>query len=279
MDLMEPRSATNSEPQASRAVAQAREALDTGRPALARDVLVDHVSTTYDRQALGLLGQVLFDLEDLSGAGAAWFGTTARGRQVDEATAAWRQSHHDDFGALWRSLPKPVRIGPRLPKVEALRVKAFPGVAARPDREESPTTDPREAEPATSRAKASTAASSRSGATGSTSRPVVTPPSQPAGPPVAVTPKETASRPEPTPQPDTAPTPEGRQPIEHNPRPAASERPEGERRAAVSRSSHRAPEPVRKVEPARLISWVLAALFVFCAVVGAITILGWLIPG
>ena len=37
---MEPRSATNSEPQASRAVAQAREALDTGRPALARDVLV-----------------------------------------------------------------------------------------------------------------------------------------------------------------------------------------------------------------------------------------------
>ena len=241
MDLMEPRSATNSEPQASRAVAQAREALDTGRPALARDVLVDHVSTTYDRQALGLLGQVLFDLEDLSGAGAAWFGTTARGRQVDEATAAWRQSHHDDFGALWRSLPKPVRIGPRLPKVEALRVKAFPGVAARPDRDESPTTDPREAEPATSRAK--------------------------------------ASRPEPTPQPDTAPTPEGRQPIEHNPRPAASERPEGERRAAVSRSSHRAPEPVSKVEPARLISWVLAALFVFCAVVGAITILGWLIPG
>ncbi|MGL4742815.1 MAG: hypothetical protein ACRCXL_00290 [Dermatophilaceae bacterium] len=33
------------------------------------------------------------------------------------------------------------------------------------------------------------------------------------------------------------------------------------------------------VDAARVIAWLLAAMFVVCAVIGAVTVLGWLVPG
>ncbi|MGL5910974.1 MAG: hypothetical protein ACRCZP_13280, partial [Phycicoccus sp.] len=33
------------------------------------------------------------------------------------------------------------------------------------------------------------------------------------------------------------------------------------------------------VDAARVIAWLLAAVFVACAVIGAVTVLGWLVPG
>ena len=43
----------------------------------------------------------------------------------EAAVDAWRSSHGDDFGAMWRSLPRSVRREPRSKKVEALRSKAL----------------------------------------------------------------------------------------------------------------------------------------------------------
>ncbi|MGL5860354.1 MAG: hypothetical protein ACRCY9_03745, partial [Phycicoccus sp.] len=33
------------------------------------------------------------------------------------------------------------------------------------------------------------------------------------------------------------------------------------------------------VDAARVVAWLLAALFVVCAAIGAVTVLGWLVPG
>ena len=33
------------------------------------------------------------------------------------------------------------------------------------------------------------------------------------------------------------------------------------------------------VDGAQVIGWILAALFVVCAVIGVVTVLGWLVPG
>ena len=46
--------------------------------------------------------------------------------------------------------------------------------------------------------------------------------------------------------------------------------------AAADRS---VPEAQGGFDAAKVIAWVLAALFVVCAVVGLITILQWLVPG
>ncbi len=112
-------------------VRRAREALDGGSPWRARDLLQGYVAEHRDPTALALLGEVLHDMGDEPGAGAAWFGAGVRGPEVDAAIAAWREKHDDDFGDMWRSLPASVRRAPRSPKVDALRTKAMQADEAR----------------------------------------------------------------------------------------------------------------------------------------------------
>ena len=124
---------------ATGAVARARVAMEAGEAWRARDVLTAHVSDTKDLDALNLLGSVLHSMGDLPGTGAAWFGSGARGDEVDVAVSAWREKYDDDFGDMWRSLPTSVRRSPRAPKVEALREKAM---AADAQRETAKKADP-----------------------------------------------------------------------------------------------------------------------------------------
>ncbi|NNM47333.1 hypothetical protein [Knoellia koreensis] len=108
----------------SRVVAQARADLAAGREWQAREALVTHLARAYDPPALELLGEVHETMRDLPAAGAAWFGTTRRGADVDTAIAAWRERYADDFPAMWRSLPRPVREHEGNARVDALRRRA-----------------------------------------------------------------------------------------------------------------------------------------------------------
>lgn len=105
-------------------VEQARRLVADGRAWRARDLLLDHVESERDPEALAYLGEVLHDMGDLPRAGAVWFAAGARGAEVDAAVAAWREQAGDDFAAMWRSLPAPVREAPRPRRVEALRERA-----------------------------------------------------------------------------------------------------------------------------------------------------------
>ncbi|MFQ6170755.1 hypothetical protein ACK8HX_04050 [Oryzobacter sp. R7] len=105
-------------------VEQARRLVADGRAWRARDLLLDHVESERDPEALAYLGEVLHDMGDLPRAGAVWFAAGARGAEVDAAVAAWREQTGDDFVAMWRSLPAPVREAPRPRRVEALRERA-----------------------------------------------------------------------------------------------------------------------------------------------------------
>jgi hypothetical protein len=106
-------------------VAEATEAVARHQLWVARDLLAAHVREERDLKALRLLGEVHHGMGDLPAAGAAWFGAGVKGPEVDTAVKAWRESHGDDFGAMWRSLPRSVRQEPRSKKVEALRAKAL----------------------------------------------------------------------------------------------------------------------------------------------------------
>ena len=57
-------------------------------------------------------------------AGAAWFGSGRRGKDVDEAVEAWRERHGDHFAQLWSSLPRSVRELDGNKRVDALRRRA-----------------------------------------------------------------------------------------------------------------------------------------------------------
>lgn len=107
------------------AVAEATTAIDKKQLWVARDVLAAHVREERDVEALRLLGEVHHGMGDLPAAGAAWFGAGVKGPEVEAAVEAWRAAHADDFGAMWRSLPRSVRQEPRSKKVEALRAKAL----------------------------------------------------------------------------------------------------------------------------------------------------------
>lgn len=109
----------------SSAVEAANEAVDKKQLWVARDLLAAHVREERDVAALRLLGEVHHGMGDLPAAGAAWFGAGVKGPEVEAAVAAWREAHGDDFGAMWRSLPRSVRQEPRSKKVEALRGKAL----------------------------------------------------------------------------------------------------------------------------------------------------------
>ena len=108
----------------SGAVERARADLAAGREWKARDRLVGHLADHHDLEALELLGEVHFRMRDLPSAGAAWFGTSRRGAEVDSAIEAWRERHADQFYEMWRSLPRTVRDSQGNKRVEALRRRA-----------------------------------------------------------------------------------------------------------------------------------------------------------
>lgn len=114
----------------SGAVERARADLAAGRAWKARDRLTGFLRDEYDDEALELLGEVHHTMGDLPAAGAAWFGTARRGRDVDEAIEAWRERYDDHFPEMWRSLPRTVREQPGNKRVEALRRRAEQTVAA-----------------------------------------------------------------------------------------------------------------------------------------------------
>lgn len=108
----------------SGAVERARADLAAGRAWKARDRLTGFLRDEYDPEALELLGEVHHTMGDLPAAGAAWFGTSRRGHDVDESIEAWRERHADHFPEMWRSLPRAVRERPGNKRVEALRRRA-----------------------------------------------------------------------------------------------------------------------------------------------------------
>lgn len=178
------------------ALERARDALEDGAAWRARDILERHVAQERDTEALTLLGEVLHGMGDLPRAGAVWFGAGARGPQVEEAVAAWREHTDDDFPAMWHSLPASVRAEPRPPRVAALHDKALAAVGGDADL------------------------------------------------------------------------------LDHVGGPGRS--------AGGAASSSAGVEDVDGgggVDAAGVIAWLLAALFVVCAVIGAVTVLGWLVPG
>lgn len=109
----------------SSVVAEATQAIDNRQLWVARDLLAARVREERDVEALRLLGEVHHGMGDLPAAGAAWFGAGVKGPEVEAAVGAWREAHGDDFGAMWRSLPRSIRQEPRSKKVEALRGKAL----------------------------------------------------------------------------------------------------------------------------------------------------------
>ncbi|WP_157693066.1 DUF6584 family protein [Pedococcus dokdonensis] len=108
----------------SGAVTRARADLAAGREWKARERLVGHLAQEYDAEALELLGEVHHAMRDLPAAGAAWFGTARRGKDVDEAVDAWRERYGDHFAQMWSSLPRSVRELEGNKRVDALRRRA-----------------------------------------------------------------------------------------------------------------------------------------------------------
>ena len=106
------------------AVRRARADLAAGREWKARERLVGHLAAEYDAEALELLGEVSYAMRDLPAAGAAWFGTSRRGKDVDESVEAWRERYGDHFAQMWSSLPRSVRALEGNKRVDALRRRA-----------------------------------------------------------------------------------------------------------------------------------------------------------
>lgn len=210
---------------------EARAALAAGELDRASNLLEVRVRTSRDPEVLKLLGEVRHRSGDLPGAGAAWFATSAKGPVVDAAVKAWREHHHDDFGAMWASIPRSAQREPLSPKLQALRDRA--GVAEPTSPESTDTSEPK---PATA--------------------------SEP----------DLSSRPTPAPRPtkDT-----------HDRPGSGSGSGSGSRSPTDSTSKSETVENEGSggFDAAKVIAWVLAALFVLCAVVGLITILQWIVPG
>lgn len=87
--------------------------LASGRAWKARDRLSGALVNRCDDAVLGMLGEVCFAMRDLPAAGAAWFGTTRQGEDVDAALAAWFERFGHDPDELWRTLPWAVRESAR----------------------------------------------------------------------------------------------------------------------------------------------------------------------
>ena len=184
--------------QSSGAVQRARADLEAGREWKARERLVGHLAAEYDAEALELLGEVSYAMRDLPAAGAAWFGTTRRGKDVDESVEAWRERHGDHFAQMWSSLPRSVRELEGNKRVDALRRRAEQ-------------------------------VGSSGGAEGASS------------------------------------------PALGQPRP-------GQPRPGQARASS-ADDSGEGTDAATVIALALGVLFVACAVIGLVTVLGWLVPG
>lgn len=253
------------------AVAQARDLVAAGSFDEARALLEPVVRDDRDPEALKLLGQALHAVGNLPGAGAVWFATAARGPAVEESVAAWRAFHHDDFAAMWRSLPRSVRALPHSPKVAALQAKAREvdstigspqgSGAAEPKplaaRAEGSSVDREQAGPVKPQTETSTAgAAAAESSTRSSSR----------------TETSTAGRPAAA---DAVTADRGMS--DERRRRTGVAQPMDDR--VESRPAAKSAEPQEGFDAAKFIGWVLAALFVLCAVVGLITILKWIVPG
>lgn len=104
---------------------QAHADLAAGQGWRARDGLAKFLEHTPDEEVLALYGGILYGMGDLPAAGAAWFGTTKKGTEVEESIKAWREHHNEHFGNMWRSLPRSVRRQATVPRVDALKRKAI----------------------------------------------------------------------------------------------------------------------------------------------------------
>jgi hypothetical protein len=236
-------------------VRAAKAALATGQAWKARDLLEEHLEKERDPQAMKLLGEVLHRMGDLPGAGAAWFATSAKGPLIDEAIAAWRADHDDDFVAMWSSIPASARREPLTPKLSALRAKAL------------------EADPKLDDAHPSD---------GGTRTRVATPEKQPVRrevgpeapadqrPASALSTRDVAAAEASDAQ---ASTPAARKGSGSDS--VAASWTGGNRHSGTDGKD----AGVEGFDAAKVIAWILAALFVVCAVVGLITILQWIVPG
>ncbi|MBR7744181.1 hypothetical protein KC207_12880 [Phycicoccus sp. BSK3Z-2] len=246
-------------------VARARALTDAGRTWQARDLLAAHVETRRDVEALTMLGHVHHGMGDLPRAGAAWFAAGVRGPEADEAVAAWRERSRDDFGVMWRSLPPPFQAEPRPARIEALRARALDAGA-----------EPEDPSAGTAGGDGTTGGSSGStGAVGAGRR------------------AEEVDHPHDGGLHDGGPHDDGRAQGGHpngdddaRSRAADSAHDEGggtAARGAKSGGGH--PDgtdaesaDAQGTDAAQVVAWIVAAVFVFCAVVGFVTVLGWMVP-
>jgi len=235
-------------------VRAAKAALATGQAWKARDLLEDHLEQERDPQAMKLLGEVLHRMGDLPGAGAAWFATSAKGPLIDEAIAAWRADHDDDFVAMWTSIPASARREPLTPKLSALRAKAL---EAKPDLDDAHPSDARTSDVKPAKRTPSAGAMVEA--------PAQATPSQSA---MVESPAKAQRKPEAAKSPDQGSKDSLRDE-------SASSWKGGNRHAGTDGKD----AAVEGFDAAKVIAWILAALFVVCAVVGLITILQWIVPG
>lgn len=235
------------EAQAAPAVRDALAALEAGHDRRARSLLQAHLSHTNDPEAMKLLGDVLHGLGDQPGAGAVWFVLGGKGPVVGSAVEAWRAKHGDDFTKMWNSLPAGVRTEPLSPRLAALKAKADEAEQAR-----------RAAEVETQRA-ADAAPEAKTGAEADAGRARGAADGVGAG-------AETGAG---------AGAAQGRSTATASARDRDRER----ERDRVKDRDRDGDDEKSGFDAAKIIAWVLAALFVVCAVVGLITILQWLVPG
>ncbi len=254
-------------------VRRAHEELAVGNVSKARALLRSDAANSRDPEALRLLGELLHRSGDLAGAGAVWFAAAARGPAVDEAVAAWRAAHHDDFVALWESLPAGARAEPLSPRLAALRDKAKAQEAEQQARafEEQ------------ARAREEAALKARSDAlpdrSAAQAAPTEAPPDE--EPPEDRTMGEDVTN---RPAPKAATRGSARSSREKRSAPKTRPAPPSltsrrQRRTDTGETGEHATQPSGRFDSAKVIAWILVAAFVFCAVVGLITVLRWMLPG
>lgn len=232
--------------EAAPAVRDALSALEMGHDRRARSLLQAHLAHTNDAEAMKLLGDVLYGLGDLPGAGAVWFVLGGKGPVVDSAVEAWRSKLGDDFTKMWNSLPAGVRREPLSPRLAALKAKVDADEAARAaqaaaeaERARDRTPDAMQSVDGALGDDVETGDVPGRGAADSPTRPVRRPPGLTKG-------RDKGARDE---------------------------------TAAAAKKLAEGDDAKSGLDAAKIIAWVLAALFVICAVVGLVTILQWIVPG
>ena len=265
-------------------VARARALTDAGRSWQARDLLAAHVETRRDVEALTMLGHVHHGMGDLPRAGAAWFAAGVRGPEADEAVAAWRERSRDDFGVMWRSLPPPFQAEPRPARIEALRARALDAGA-----------EPEDPSAGTAGGDGTTGGSSGStGAVGAGRRAEEVDHPHDGGLHDGGPPDDGRARGDTTNGDDDGRTRgvgrargEGRGDRRSDDGGSSPGRGRDRSAGEGGGAEARGGEPggidpdgtdSEGVDAAQVVAWIVAAVFVFCAVVGFVTVLGWMVP-